>query len=228
MDISKNDVTLPSFTWNEIPPLTAAEIKAHTIPSKKLLADFEIVKAAFTTIHPGLYRYNTPETIDQHLADLKMELSKDLTIPEAYIAFSRFTATIKCGHTYANFWNQPMLVKRAISYQPDKIPFQFRIVEKRMIITESATPELKKGMEVVAINGQPWEAILPELLQLVKTDGANEGQQLVNLQLSGTSKFESFDIYFPILFPLTRSCFPAMFLYPSFFILAPADSRFWR
>ena len=200
-DLSNMNLPLQLFTWDEITPLSIEEIAAQTIPSEQLLEDFEIVKSAYTIMHPGLYRYNTPETINQHLLDLKENLSKDLTIPEAYIAFSRFLAQIKCGHTYANFWNQPTIVKRAITFQPDKIPFHFRIIEKRMIISESAIPELKRGLEVTAINGKPWQEILAELLPLIGADGTNVGQQLVNLQLLGISKFEAFDMCFPILFP---------------------------
>ncbi len=202
IDLSQKELSL-TFNWNENPPLTKAEIKALTIPKEKLLEDFEIVKTAYTTMHPGLYRYNTPEQIDQHLAALKADCSKDLTIPEAYIAFSKFVAQIKCGHTYANFWNQPMLVKRAITYQADKVPFHFRLAENRMLVTQSAANEslLKRGTEVLAINGHAVKDILATLIPLQRTDGSNIGQQIVNLQLFGADKFEAFDMYFPTLFP---------------------------
>jgi len=203
IDLNKKGLQLPIYEWNKNPPLTKAEIKALTIPKEKLLEDYEIVKTAYTTMHPGLYRYNTPAQIEQHLEVLKADCSKDITIPEAYIAFSKFVAQIKCGHTYANFWNQPMITKRAITYQADKVPFHFRLAENRMIITETATDEslLKRGAEVVAINGHAVSDILATLIPLQRTDGANVGQQIVNLQLFGADKFEAFDMYFPILFP---------------------------
>ncbi len=203
IDLTKKDLKLPTYQWNENPPLSIAETKALTIPKEKLLEDFEIVKTAYTTMHPGLYRYNTPAQIEQHLAVLKADCSKDLTIPEAYIAFSKFVAQIKCGHTYANFWNQPMITKRAVNYQTDKVPFHFRLAENRMIVTESATSEsiLKRGTEILSINGRNIEEMLATLLPLQSTDGANAGHQLACLQLFGGSKFEAFDMYFPILFP---------------------------
>ena len=203
LDLAKKNLQLPTYTWNENPPLTPTETKELIIPKEKLLEDYEIVKTAYTTMHPGLYRYNTPEQIDQHLAVLKADCSKDLSIPEAYIAFSKFVAKIKCGHTYANFWNQPSIVKRAINYQANKVPFHFRLVENRIIITQSATNEarLKRGTEVLAINGHSIQEIITTLLPLQSTDGANVGHQIVNLQLFGASKFEAFDMYFPILFP---------------------------
>jgi len=203
LDLTQKDLKLPTFIWNENPPLTQAEIKAMTIPKAQLLADFEIVKTAYTTMHPGLYRYNTPAQVEQHLSQLKADLSKDLTIPEAYVAFSKFVGTIKCGHTYANFWNQPTIVKRAITYQADKVPFHFRLAEGRMMLTQSAFehPMLKRGAEILAINGHAIQEILATLLPLQRTDGANNGQQIVNLQLFGVDKFEAFDMFFPILFP---------------------------
>lgn len=204
--LAKTDLQLSVLEWNENPPLARAEIKALTIPKEKLLEDFEIVKTAYTTMHPGLYRYNTPTQIAEHLAQLKADCSKDLTIPEAYIAFSKFVAKIKCGHTYANFWNQPMVVKRAVNYQTDKVPFHFRLVENRMIITESAIDNslLKRGTEILAINGYSVEEIIAALIPLQSTDGANVGHQIANIQLFGAGKFEAFDMYFPILFPPTN------------------------
>ena len=206
LDLAKTDLQLSVLQWNKNPPLARAEIKDLTISKEKLLEDFEIVKTAYTTMHPGLYRYNTPTQIAEHLAQLKADCSKDLTIPEAYIAFSKFVAKIKCGHTYANFWNQPMVVKRAVNYQTDKVPFHFRLVENRMIITESATDNslLKRGTEILAINGYSVQEILAALIPLQSTDGANVGHQIANIQLFGVGKFEAFDMYFPILFPPTN------------------------
>lgn len=202
-NLNKADLKLPVYTWNENPPFTKAEIEKMIIPKEKLMEDFELVKTAYTTMHPGLYRYNTSEQVEQNLANLKADLSKDLTVPEAYIAFSKFVATIKCGHTYANFWNQPTVVKRSITYQADKVPFHFRLAENRMIITESADAKgvLKKGMEILSINGHSTKDILAILIPLQRTDGNNVGQQIVNLQLFGADKFEAFDMYFPTLFP---------------------------
>ena len=206
LDLAQKEIKLPTYIWNESLPFTQAEIKAMTISKEKLLEDFELVKTAYTTMHPGLYRYNTPAQVEQNLANLKADLSKDLTIPEAYIAFSKFVATIKCGHTYANYWNQPTVVKRSVTYQADKVPFHFRIAENRMIITQSAVehPMLKRGTEVLTINGKPIAEILATLIPLQRTDGANVGQQIVNLQLFGADKFEAFDMYFPIIFPPTN------------------------
>ena len=209
IDLSKKSILLPLYQWNELQPLTKSEITALTISSDQLLADFELVKTAYLTMHPGLYRYNTPDQIETHLEQLKTDLSKDLTIPETYITFSKFIAKIKCGHTNANFWNQPLIVKRAITFQKDKVPFHFKLIDRRMILTESAfnNPALSKGTEVLGINGHSIAEILETLIPLQSTDGANEGQQIVSLQLHGGDKFEAFDMYFPILFPPTNGTY---------------------
>jgi len=209
IDLAQKEIKLPTYIWNESLPFTQTEIVEMSISKEKLLEDFELVKTAYTTMHPGLYRYNTPAQVERNLANLKANLSKDLTIPEAYIAFSKFVATIKCGHTYANYWNQPTIVKRSVTYQADKVPFHFRIAENRMIVTQSAFehPMLQLGTEILAINSKPIEEILATLIPLQRTDGANVGQQIVNLQLFGADKFEPFDMYFPILFPPTNGAY---------------------
>lgn len=75
-----------------------------------------------------------------------------------------------------------------------------------MILTQSAFEHLmlQLGTEILAINGKPVAEILATLIPLQRTDRANEGQQVVNLQLFGADKFEPFDMYFPILFPPTH------------------------
>lgn len=173
------------------------------IPSTALLQDFEILQEAILTIHPGLYRYNTKESIAQHLAQLRNYLQQDLTYTEAYLAFSKLAGAIRCGHTYANFFNQNTLIQHLILNQEDKLPFTFNIINKRFFITKNATNiELfNPGTEITAINDIPVTQILDSLLTVVKADGENDGKRLHDLQLNGYNYFESFDVYFPLFFP---------------------------
>ncbi len=187
--------------WNIANPVDIRTLPK--ISAKDLLVDFNILREAFLTLHPGLYRYNSEQEIQHQLAALQSALSQDLTYAEAYLAISRFAASIRCGHTYANFFNQNGLIQRIILGQPDKLPFAFRMVDKRMIITKNASEDERfaPGTEILSINGAPVAQVLDSLLTLVKADGDNDAKRLNDLQVAGYDYFESFDVYFPLIFP---------------------------
>ena len=80
------------------PPLRE-RAPAEPIPAALLQQDIDVLEQSFRALHPGLHRYNTPAEIDARFAGLRRELSRDASLPEAWLAFSRFTAALRCGHT---------------------------------------------------------------------------------------------------------------------------------
>ena len=206
LDGQMNRLILPEETSTKDQWDVSNNLKIKSLPkisSTALLQDFEILQEAILTIHPGLYRYNTQESIAQHFAQLRDYLQQDLTYTEAYLAFSKLAGAIRCGHTYANFFNQNTLIQHLILNQPDKLPFAFNIINKRVFITKNATDIelLNPGTEITAINNIPVAQILDSLLTVIKADGGNDAKRLHDLQLNGYNYFESFDVYFPLFFP---------------------------
>ncbi|MEZ4887094.1 MAG: S41 family peptidase [Chitinophagales bacterium] len=173
------------------------------IAANDLQKDFQILEQALKELHPGLYRYNDKSTIEGYFNDLQKELQTDKTLQESYLIFSQFLAKIQCGHTFCNFWNQPKEVNEAIFMKADKVPFTFRLIDRRMIVVKDATKteQLPMGTEILKINNIEVATIVDSLLTVVKTDGDNVGSQLENMQLSGTGEFEDFDVFFSLFFP---------------------------
>jgi hypothetical protein len=168
-----------------------------------LQADVDILEQAYTQLHPGLYRYNTPAQVAAHFADLRKALDRPQSRGEAYLAFSRFAATIRCGHTYANFYNQPDAIAKEVLQTPTRVPFHFRWIERRMIVTQdfSGAAALVPGTEVLAIDGVPVATILTAMLGIARADGHNEGKRLAILEVTGADRYNAFDVYLPLLFP---------------------------
>ncbi len=173
------------------------------ISAQDLQADFAVLKQAYEALHPGLYRFNSKEQMDAHFAALRAELERDLTLQEAYLAFSVFLAKVQCGHSYANFFNQPKAVATTLFEQQNRVPFYFRWLDRRMIVTRNFSKDarLVPGTEVLAINGTPVAAILERLLTVARADGSNDAKRVSYLKVAGRSYYEAFDIYFPLLFP---------------------------
>ena len=201
--LDNHNETLPIAKWDERQSFNQALLAGITITPEKMLEDFKILKRGLKALHPGLYRYSDSLTMEQYFNELEGKLNREHTIGSAYLEISKFLAKIKCGHTYANFWNQPEIVKASVIDNNNKVPFTFRVIQKRMIVMQNSSENelLDPGAEVTHINGVPVSAILDQLITTIKSDGSNDFQRIYETQLFGLDTYESFDIYFPLLFP---------------------------
>ncbi len=180
-------------------PATAAE----PLATAGLQADVDVLEQAYTRLHPGLYRYNTPQQMAGHFADLRQALDHDQPLSEAYLAFSQFAAKIRCGHTYANFYNQPESIAKALFESSNRVPFQFRWLDKRMVVVRNLSTDatLVPGTEVLSIEGVPVADILKQLMTIARADGSNDAKRRAYLQVGDVDRYEAFDIYLPLFFP---------------------------
>jgi hypothetical protein len=201
----------------------AAPATAPRIAAADLQADARVLRQALETLHPGLARYLGPAEVEAALAALDAEFSEDRTLAEAYLAVSRLTARVRCGHTYPNFVNQPKAVAQALFEGTPRLPFYFRWLEGRMVVTRTfaADTRLRPGAEVVAIDGVPAATVLSRLLPLVRGDGSNDSKRVSLLEVQGRGTYEAFDVHFPLLYPSAASRFQLQ-------VRAPGASRVER
>jgi hypothetical protein len=179
--------------------LLATSAAGQALPSKAdLREDARILREALETIHPGLYRYNTPAELAKHFAAFETEFTTAPDLPRAYVALARLLSVIQCGHTFPNAANQSKAVTAALIANRPRAPFFFRWIDRRMMVTESK--ELPAGTEILAVNGVKASAILTKLLPLSRTDGANEAKRIVNLELQPEKRWQAFDVLYPLVF----------------------------
>lgn len=148
-------------------------------------------------MHPGLYRYATSSETAARFDALAQDWSRDQPLASAYLLLSRFLATIRCGHTYANFYNQKSAVATALFAGPDKLPFHFRWIGERMVVTNHGGA-LARGTEVTAIDGRPVFEILRDLMKFARADGSNDAKRLAQLEVQGRDGFETFDVFYAL------------------------------
>src|SRR5271157_1528863 len=132
-------------------PITS---KDQIIKSADLQSDVAVLRRAYEALHPGLYRYNTKTEMDAQFAALERKLSHDLSLQDAYLAFSILAAQVRCGHTHANFFNQKKAVASTLFEGRNRVPFYFKWMDRRMIVTRDFTPAhlLPRGTQVFSIN----------------------------------------------------------------------------
>ncbi len=175
------------------------------LTAQQLQADFAVLQKSYKTLHPGLYKYADSTAIDGYFADCQRELNHDQPLADAYLTIVKLTARFKCGHSYPNFYNQQGDVK-ALFEQKNCLPFWFRLVENRMVVTQSTDAAVPVGVEVVSINGVAVGKIIETMLPLVRADGSNNGKRLNLLQITGNNQ-EYFDVLLPLLFPNLKPAF---------------------
>ena len=193
------------------PLILAAALSAQgpeRIPAAGLRADARLLQQAFETLHPGLRRYLDPNQERVAFQELDDAFRQDRTLGEAFLSFSRLTAKIRCGHTFLNPSNQSKAAQVALMQGP-RLPFQFRWVEGRMIVTRSlaAEPNLATGTEVLALDGVPAAKILEALLPYSRSDGHNDAKRIANLEVQGEERVEAFDLFYRLLFPKSEARF---------------------
>ncbi len=180
----------PELAWTPETPLAAEDLRA----------DVAVLRQAYGALHPGLHRYATPREMDAAFAALDRAFAHGATLAEAYLAFSRFASSVRCGHTYANFFNQRRAVQHAL-FERGRVPFTFRWLDGRMIVTHAFTDSLRPGDEIAVLDGIPAATILARLMPYGRADGHNDAKRVASLQVDGTSRYEAFDIFWPLLCP---------------------------
>ena len=78
----------------------------------------------------------------------------------------------------------------------------FNRIGKRLFVDKNASEntELKKGLEIISINGLATDEVLSRLAEYITSDGNNYEKKLERLSVTGEEKFAMFDIFYPIEF----------------------------
>lgn len=178
---------------------------------EKLKEDFAVLTKTLTAIHPGIYRYQTPESFEKLSAEFEKRLNRNFSEDEFFKFVAQFTNQIFCGHAYANPYNQNALLRERLFGGKNYLPFYFRIVGGKIIITENASSKnLSKGSEIEKINGVPAKNIVETLLTVTRGDGRNTVEhrvQSIELTRFEAERYALFDQYFPLFFPLANEKF---------------------
>lgn len=181
------------------PMLRGADIKG----------DIAILRRTYTELHPGLYRYATPAEVSARFGQLERDFGADQSMGQAYLTLSRFLGTVRCGHTYANFFNQSDAVAATLFQTTNRLPFHFRWLGNRIVVTRnlSSDPTLTPGTQILSIDGVATDRILAALIPYARADGGNDAKRRALLEVQGYDGVETFDVFYPLLFPTNSDGF---------------------
>lgn len=182
------------------PALMPHAARAADAPSRAaLIDDIRIVREALK-MHPGLYRYNSPAAIEARLNALGPAFADAPDLETRYLILSHFLATIRCGHSYCNFFNQKRAVAAALFDRPTRLPFHFRWIDGAMVVTGEGGDALPPGTRVTRINGVTSRTMLKRLMPYTRADGGNDGKRVSLLEVRGDDSIEFFDVFHGLVF----------------------------
>jgi hypothetical protein len=190
---------LAALTAIPLLPRSALAVETASPTREALANDIAIMRRALA-LHCGLHRYNTAAEMDIKLDRLARDFAAASDTAQRYLLLSRFLATIRDGHTYANFFNQRRAVATELFDRPTRVPFHFRWLDGRMVVTAHGGEQLPPGTIVDRLNGTRDRDILARLLPYTRTDGHNEAKRVSLLELRGTEGIETFDVFHGLLY----------------------------
>ena len=185
-------------------PLPALARSADGRITQDWSADIAILRSAWETMHPGLYRYSTPEQITARLDGLAEAWATPATFRQRFLALSRVTASVRCGHTYPNPYNARAAVRDQLYADRSLVPFRFRWIDSIMVVTHDDEGEgrFPPGTLITAIDGVPTRELLARLIPLARADGTSVGKQTSLMEVRGEDRYEAFDIHLPLVLPV--------------------------
>lgn len=171
-------------------------------PAANFGEDAALLARAYGALHPGLYRYNSPAQMVARFAALHDILSVPRSLSDAYLAFARVTAAVRCGHSYPNFYNQADAIVATLFDGRSRVPFLFRWIGDRMIVTRDLSGAgLEPGTEIHSIERIEAQRLLSSLMPFARADGHNDAKRKRILAVEGNDRFQAFDIYMPMVWP---------------------------
>jgi len=184
--------------------LVTAAGGAHALQAT-LSDDMALLRAAME-VHPGALRYLNPAALDAALDQLEQEFAQEDALDQRYLALSRFLSKLKCGHSYANFFNQSAEVQRALFTRNTRLPFAFRWLGETMVVTEAAPGvDLPRGTVIHQINGVAAAQMLADLLPYTRADGTALGKRKALLEVQHRSRLEFFDVFHGLVYGTPES-----------------------
>ncbi|MEO6348163.1 MAG: S41 family peptidase, partial [Aquaticitalea sp.] len=168
--------------------------------------DLAVMKATWENIHPGLYRFNSKEQIDNYFKVIDKKVDTAISLKHFFILISQLNIKLKCGHSFVSYWNNKNELKEEL-FSKIVMPVMYNVIDNKFIITYNLTDnkQIKIGDEILAINGIPTKQIVDSLITISKADGKNGlNKKLDNITIHkrdlNPKSYCTFDVFFPLFF----------------------------
>lgn len=176
---------------------------------EQLQKDFKMLRNVLEEVHPGLYRYSNKETIDSLFNSAYNQIISPMTEIEFYRIINRMVTAVRDEHTFAlpskAYWDSQIgqtVYDNSVDGGKDLLfPFFIKIINNRLYIDNNLSDDLslKRGDEILQINGQTAQEVLKILLPTIHTNGYIETFKKRNLeQFSMHQTYNRFIVHYAL------------------------------
>lgn len=178
-------------------PGLAHEAAAKLTP-EHAARELRILERAFRDLHPGLYRYQDEAGLAAVFDQARRDLAGGGTVGDMYLAATRLSASVRCGHTWTNPLNQSPAVQAMLADLP-VLPVHLRVLQGRWLVVASADPAIARHDEILAVDGRSVAELTAGLMPYLRADGASDGKR--QAQLTHDEQGGALDRLLPLLHP---------------------------
>ena len=191
----------------------AASGQAPTVPvvtRAELADDLDLLRHGLQALHPGLTLHNAEADLDAvwRRLDTRAEAlgathGDAIPVPDVFLAVTEAVAALRDGHTMVSLYNQREATERLLYDRADRVPFTFRLVGDRMVVTGDATADrrLPRGTEILSLDGRSVPDVLTALLPFASADGDNDAKRRDELEVADLlAPALRFDVIYGLVF----------------------------
>jgi hypothetical protein len=144
-------------------------LRSRTVSRQDLQDDFHYLRKALEETHPGLYRYNTREHLQQEMDSLYGSLTGDMKFYDYYRLLAGLIADIRCAHTTL----LPTGDLNNLLSKCRTFPYGVLYIDDHVYLTLNASADtaVKPGFELLSINGRPIDSVSKVIFRHIWSDG---------------------------------------------------------
>lgn len=158
----------------------ADTLKTTMLTPQQMKEDFSQYRKMLEETHPGLYRYNTKEEIQNTLDSVASTLESSKSFYTFYTDLALINSHIKCAHSYVAPAQE---VKKYVLNQIKTVPFYFHSIDDKLYVlfNGSLNEDIKPGFELTQINGKSISEIRDIIYKYAWSDGDIESAKVLNM-----------------------------------------------
>ncbi len=139
------------------------------LPAKELKEDFTYFRMILESVHPGLYQYQGKASVDRQFDSVYNLLRNNDNALSFYNRLVPLVNNIHCGHTSLFL---PSTLSDSIRKLNGFFPIPLTVIDNRLIVN-STSYEIPLGAEIISINKEKTDKLLPKLWKYEPVDGFN-------------------------------------------------------
>ncbi|XWW47652.1 hypothetical protein JYG30_09500 [Fibrella sp. USSR17] len=163
--------------WGQVagqpsPLLPSPLSKVYSV--EQLRSDFRLMRRAMEEAHPGLYRYHSRDSISRWFDAAEARLTQPMTELQFRRAVEPTIDRIGCGHT--DLYGSKAYVKYRKKHPLRPFPVDVFVLDNKLYVRENRSTDttVRRGAEILAVNGYPAGTLLNRFYQYISSDGYNQ------------------------------------------------------